>query len=309
MKGQELVSMEEDKAVTERILLPCKSPELKPNPLLHNKGLPRARTTTPLNPLKGAPSIKKKSKQFSAAFLADPAKSPSGYDVVGMSEFGAACELPGIKEILSIPLSEMNMDYLDYQRTVTKANEAEKTHEALPDSSQIAAKIAQKRKEQLGMPTKLQSMALPEDGGMALFAENLSPEQFEFLKRVYAYKDNYYVRALSTPEISSQYVSIFRYLRKMSESELVLKQLKSFANEAEKYARDAAAYKGMWAGKGVDKKTCLLDLDETLIHATPKESKSAACVFRYIEEDGDDKELRRVNLLLTIALCKTEAIL
>eukprot|EP00826_Nyctotherus_ovalis_P020295 TRINITY_DN1635_c0_g3_i1.p1 TRINITY_DN1635_c0_g3~~TRINITY_DN1635_c0_g3_i1.p1 ORF type:complete len:310 (-),score=71.30 TRINITY_DN1635_c0_g3_i1:6374-7303(-) len=309
MKGQELLDAEEDKAVTERILLPCKSPELKANPLLHNKGLPKAKTAAPINPLKDTPIIKKKSKKFSVAFLADPAKSPSGYDVVGMSEFGAASELPGIKEILSIPLSEMNMDYLDYQRTVTKVNEAEKTNEALPDPSQIASKIARRRKEQLGMPTKPQSMALPEDGGMALFAENLSPEQFEFLKRVYAYKDNYYVRALSILEISSQYVSIFRYLRKMSESELVLKQLKSFASEAEKYARDASAYKGMCVGKGVGKKTCLLDLDETLIHATPKESKSAACVFRYIEEDGDDKELRKVNLLLTVALCKAEAVL
>lgn len=319
MKDPEILHAEEDKQGTEHILLPCKSPELKANPLLHNKGLPKTIKAS-LNPLKKAPEVKKKSKKFSAAFLDDTAKSPSGYDVIGMSEFGEACGLPGIKEIITIPLSEMNMDYLTFQKTIVKAEapniipdvkEEDKEDDAgekYPETIMLKDKIKRKRQELLGMPAKLQSMGLPEDDGMKPFEEKLSPEQFDFLKKVYAYKDNYYIHALRMGEINNQYVSIFRYLRKISESEAVLKQLKHFASQADKYAKNIVLYKSIFFTKALDKKTLLLDLDETLIHASPKESKHAVCVFKYIEEDGDDKELRKVSIFKTIAIHKGKTV-
>eukprot|EP00826_Nyctotherus_ovalis_P023602 TRINITY_DN1814_c0_g3_i6.p1 TRINITY_DN1814_c0_g3~~TRINITY_DN1814_c0_g3_i6.p1 ORF type:complete len:268 (+),score=78.21 TRINITY_DN1814_c0_g3_i6:76-879(+) len=263
-------SDEKDKASgTPNHLYFSKTSEINANPLVYNKGSLRKEDTS---------LVRKKSKNFTTMYV----KKTSEFTA------GALCSgelsLPtDTREIFALPLFGIphTMHALTKRKHCDKAEVKEEE------------KVKVKGRDFESAPSKSVSMLDKGSNGMKAFEEKLSKEQCEFRKSIYAYKGNYFHDTLSYPEVHNQYISIIYEMGRISDSEVILKQLADFSSQAKKY-RKRSKNKGRVCAN-VGKKTCLLDLDETLIGVSFSDPTGALYVYNYIEEDNEVQRKQSVS--------------
>lgn len=115
-------------------------------------------------------------------------------------------------------------------------------------------------------------------------AENLTPQQYEFYKIMYAFKENYFAYTLSQQDVYYQYVSIMSELKRIARSKDIAPQIVYFTRESRKYPPLVENSERI--------KTCILSLDGTLICSNQSEMKNPSFIFNYIEDD-DGKHVKR----------------
>lgn len=246
-----------------------KTSEINANPLVYNKGSLRKEDSS---------LVRMKSKNFTSMY------------VKKTSEFtGALCSgelsLPtDTREIFALPL---------FQTPHTMHALTKRKHSDKVETSKEEEKAKGRERDFEAVPSKSVSMLDKDGSGMKAFEEKLSKEQCAFRKSIYAYKGNYFHDTLDYPEVHSQYISIIYEMGRISDSEVILKQLADFSSQAKKY-RKRSKNKGR-LGANVGKRTCLLDLDETLIGVSFNDPNGAVYVYSYVEEDNEVQRKRSVS--------------
>ncbi len=117
------------------------------------------------------------------------------------------------------------------------------------------------------------SRTMQPDKGVALekLAEDLTPQQYEYFKEMYAFKGSYLLHVLHVREIYFQYVSISKNDMSYTTSHEFTTQVSRLLTQKPRFARrpDQSAPGTREKTKGaVGKKTLVLDLDETLVYAS-----------------------------------------
>ncbi len=282
------------------------------NPLLHNKGSVNFVKDNPTPPpkldlsplvLTTSPHLTKKSEsaviQFDSMLSLDC--SPTG-----MSEFYSAEKAAPLNSVFQLPLFEIHhtMYLLAQKRDALKEIVEEKNdvaEEEAPSAKKPAPDQSEdlKQKKILKMPYKSCSMQQAKCEGIETMAADLTPRQYGFLKKVFAYKSNYLFHTLNFREVYFQYVAVTKEIMKLSTSEDVAEQLQTLMRQSKSYAKKPREKCKLVflvtqpLKKG--KKTLVLDLDETLLHAEGTPAKGYDHTFTYVEDDGNR---RRVSILL-----------
>ena len=119
------------------------------------------------------------------------------------------------------------------------------------------------------IPLKCRTMATYQKQSFDKLGVDLTPEQFQYFKKMYAIKENYLFHALGMKEIYIQYVQTSREDMSFINSESFSAKMDWLLKQRKNYARDIAVYKGIFTFITlIDKKTLALDLDETLAFAS-----------------------------------------
>lgn len=141
------------------------------------------------------------------------------------------------------------------------------------------------------MPYKSVSMFLAKGRGVDTMAENLSPEQYAYLKKVFGFKGNYLHHSLNMREVYFQYVAVTKEMVKLSNNDKIKSQLQNLLKQTHKYPKKDKGIFIDYSNKNIGLKTLVLDLDETLVHASPTIVKGYDLTFTYIDSDSQDKKV------------------
>ncbi|MDR3548669.1 MAG: hypothetical protein P4M11_10475 [Candidatus Pacebacteria bacterium] len=135
-------------------------------------------------------------------------------------------------------------------------------------------------------PYKSRSMAPCQKQSFENLGKDLTPEQYCYFKQMYAFKTNYLFHALNMRGVYFQYVAVSREDMAFTNSEAFAARVKELMKQSQAFRKDPAC-KGNHTSlsRGLERKTLVLDLDETLIHAS--ETMMANYDASFIYDDGN----------------------
>lgn len=244
-KKQVYSDQEEDKANSTATHLTKYSQHAKEhvNPLVHNKGCakftkepskkelfpkppaPSAPTIPPVlsaNPLNHKQTVIQKKESISSV----------GSDGVlsNTDEFNPTENRIGFSNFIKPPLFEVH-NTMQFLLLTMRDNAKEelpiKKEEKTPTNN-----------TKVKMPFKSRSMFQQKTESIEALAADLTPEQYNFLKKMYGFKYNYLIHALNMREIYFQYVSISKSAMSFTNSEEFLNKVSNILELKKNYLKD-----------------------------------------------------------------------
>lgn len=192
------------------------------NHMEHNQQISQKNFLSPINP-NDLDMIKKKDSISSVG-------SDGGF--TNTDEFDAREKTIGVSNFIRPPLFEVNNTMQFLLQTKREESTNDKTSFVKNTKENHEANGIAK------MPFKSRSMAQQKTEGIEALAADLTPEQYNYLKKMYDFKNNYLFHALNMREVYFQYVSISKSTMNFTNSQDFLLKVSSLLALKKNYAKD-----------------------------------------------------------------------
>ena len=219
------------------------------NPLLHNKGSANISKGTPVLPnnppsSEELPSAPDENETITEFNLIKPVASFESSEATpsGIAEFVQSEDSP-VGAVFQMPIFEVHQSVKLLQERRERGTVAKGVPTAIVSQEQLPILADEKLKLPAPKaPYKSYSMQPIKDEGLEM--ADLSSRQYDFLKKVFAYKSNYLYHALNMQEIYVQYAAISKEISKITNSGDLKVRLDRLLLQQSEYPRNTELYKG-----------------------------------------------------------------